>query len=297
MKGNESVEGHHLAATSPNDEIDIRQIIQRLWDGKWTILLVTVLCSLAAIAYALRAPEIYRSEALVQPRHESKSAGVLTLATQFSGLTDLYGGAIDAGGFRAVALATLESRAVIEQFIREKDLLPKMYAGAWDPIAKNWKDTNPERVPTTWEAYSHFVGGILKVEEDKRTGLVTIAIEWSDARESQQWVTELIARANGYLKANAIREGEKNLDYLEQQLRSIEQVELRRALYGVVEAELKKLMLAQGGEEFAFKTIDPAVTPKKRIRPVRRQIAVLGFLTGGFAGVLLVLARSVFRKQ
>ena len=50
-------------------------------------------------------------------------------------------------------------------------------------------------------------------------------------------------------------------------------------------------MLAKGNEEFAFKTVDPAVAPKDRIRPQRALIAIAGTLLGGLLGVLMVLVR------
>lgn len=283
-------------AAYADDEINLRELIAALWEGKWLIALITTLASAAAVAYALVATEIYRSEALVQPRQESRGGGGLgALAAQFGGLADLAGVSLGGGSDRAVAIATLKSRALIEPFIQEKNLLPKLYERQWDAAAGRWKDPDPNKIPTLWQAYNDFVAQVLKVSEDKKTGLVTVAVEWKDPQEAQQWVTELIARTNAHLKAQAIQEGEKNLAYLEAQSRSIGQVELQQALYGLVEAELKKLMIAKGGDEFAFRTIDAAALPKKRIRPKRKQIAVLGFLLGGFLGVVLVLARNAWR--
>lgn len=284
-------------AAYADDEINLRELIAALWDGKWLIAAITALSSAAAVAYALVATEIYRSEALVQPRQESRGGGggLGALAAQFGGLADLAGVSLGGGSDRAVAIATLKSRALIEPFIREKNLLPKLYEDAWDPATNNWKSADPKNVPTLWQAYNDFTNKVLRVSEDKKTGLVTVAVEWKDPQEAQQWVTELIARTNAHLKAQAIQEGEKNLAYLEAQSRSIGQVELQQALYGLVEAELKKLMIAKGGDEFAFRTIDAAAVPKKRIRPKRTQIAMIGFLLGGFVGVALVLARNAWR--
>jgi uncharacterized protein involved in exopolysaccharide biosynthesis len=278
-------------------ELDVRALIGALWDGKLVIIALTLLGSVVAIVYALLATPIYRSEVLVQPRLEAKGGGGLGgLGFSFGGLADLAGFPFAAGGDRAVAIATLRSRALIETFIRENQLLPKLYESAWDSNAKNWNDPDPKNAPTVWEAYNDFTSGILIVTEDKKTGLVTVAVEWKDPQVAAQWANDLVARANAHMRAVAIREGERNLAYLEGQSRQIGQVELREALYGLVEAELKKLMLAKGGDEFAFKTIDPAVVPERKIRPKRRQIAILGFLAGGFSGVLFVLGKLSLRR-
>ncbi len=280
------------------DEIDLRELVRTLWHDKRLIALITFASSVVALTYALLATEIFRSEALVQPREESSAGGALGgLAAQFGGLADLAGLSMGGSGDRAVAVATLRSRTVIEAFIQENNLLPKLYDSRWDSEAKNWKSADPKKIPTVWQAYNDFTKEVLRITEDKKTGLVTVAVEWRDPEEARRWVTELITRTNAFLKTKAIEEGERNLAYLEGQSRKIGQVELQQSLYSLVEKELTKLMLAKGGEEFAIKTVDAAVVPKERERPKRMQIVVLGFLLGGFAGVATVLVRNSFGKQ
>lgn len=286
-------------AANAGGEIELSKLMHSLWEGKWLIVLTTAAFSIAAVAFALLATETYRAEALVQPRQESRDAGGLVgvLASQFGGLADLAGLALGGGGDRAVAIATLKSRTVIEAFIRDKNLLPKLFEARWDADASQWKRSDLKYIPTVWRGYITFTKDILKVTDDKKTGLLTVAIEWQDPEEAQQWVTELIARTNEYLKAQAIREGEKNLAYLEEQSRKISQVELQKSLYSLVERELKKLMIGKGDEEFAIKTIDRAVVPKEPVRPKRALIAILGFLLGGIVGVIAVLVRMSWRAR
>jgi uncharacterized protein involved in exopolysaccharide biosynthesis len=275
---------------------DLKLAATALWQGRVMIGAITLAGTLVAGAYALLATEIYRAEALVQPREEARGGnGIAGLALQLGGLADLTGLSLGQTGDRAVALATLRSRALIEAFIREKNLLPKLYESKWDAAAGKWK-TTPEATPTVWEAYRLFMRKVLKVSEDKKTGLVTVAIEWDDPEESSQWVTELIERTNAHLKRKAVEEGEKNLVYLDQQSRSIGQVELRQAVYGLVETELKKLMIAKGGDEFALRTIDPAVVPKKRIWPRRGLVLASGLLVSFFIGSLAALVLNGARK-
>ena len=282
----------------PDDEIDLRQLVTTLWDGRWWIIATTFLGSAIAVAYALLATPIYRAEALVQIRQESRAGGGLNaLAAQFGGLTDFAGLSGGSGGDRALTLATLKSRVVVQAFIQDKNLLPELFEKAWDPVNKRWNVSDPQKAPTLWHGYKAFSEGILKVTEEKKTGLVTVAIEWRDAEVAAAWATELIARTNAHLRDKTILESEKNLDYLRQQLKQTGLVELQQAVYTLVESELKKLMLAKGGEEYAIKTIDPAQAPKLRTKPKRSQIAILGFLLGGFLGVIAVFVKNAFRPK
>jgi uncharacterized protein involved in exopolysaccharide biosynthesis len=278
-------------------DLDIGAVATVLWKGKGVIGLLTAVGAIVAVVYVFVQPEIFRSEALLQPRQQSGSlgrlAGLGALAAELGGIS---GAALPtAGGTeRDVSVATLRSRAVIEAFITENDLLPKIYESKWDRNAKVWK--NPTRAPTVWEAYNDFTKDVLEIREDRRTGLVTIAVEWTNPEEARQWVTEIVARTNAHLKQRAIQEGEKNLAYLQSQVQQIGQVELVQALYGLVEEQLKQMMVAKGGDEFALKTVDPAVVPKKRIRPSRVLTSLVGLFVGGLLGVLVTLGRASWTR-
>jgi uncharacterized protein involved in exopolysaccharide biosynthesis len=277
------------------NEINLRELASVLWGGRGLAALVAGLCTLAAILYAFLAPELFRSEALVEPQEPAEDRGVLGSALgQLGGLAEIAGLNVNTGAGRAVALATLKSRAVIEPFVRDEGLMQRIYESRWDSARKEWKG-DPADAPTLWEAHKYFLDELLKVSEDGSSGLVTVAIKWRDPEEAQRWVRELIARTNRHLKARAIEESDRNLAYLQTQLGSIGQLELRQSLYSLVEVELKKAMLAKGSDEFALKTIDPAVVPMERESPKRAMIIALGLIAGLLAGGICVFVRHEWR--
>jgi uncharacterized protein involved in exopolysaccharide biosynthesis len=276
---------------------DVMQLLADLWRGKRWIAACTVAALLVSGGYAFLATPIYRAEALVQMREEQRGGSLGTLAVQLGGLADAAGIAMGGAGDTAVAMATLKSRILIEPFLVQGEVLRKLYKNKWNAKEGRWKSDDPSEVPTTWEAYNKFTREALSVVEDKRTGLVTVAIEWEDPNEAQRWVSELITQANAHLRERAIREGEANLAYLQEQTGKIGQVELRRSLYGLVESELKKLMVARGSEEFAMRTIDPAVVPTKTVRPKRLLIVVVGALGGMFIGATIALLHRELLKK
>jgi LPS O-antigen subunit length determinant protein (WzzB/FepE family) len=65
----------------------------------------------------------------------------------------------------------------------------------------------------------------------------------------------------------------------------------------MIQSQTETIMLAKVREEYAFKTIDPAVVPEEKTEPKRALICVLGTLLGGMAGVLWVLIRHYGRDQ
>lgn len=271
--------------TATGSNVNLRGVLSLLWQRRRLLLVTAGIFGLAGLAYALLATEIFRAETLVLPKTQSSSEGA-SLIAQFGGVAQLAGLSVREGN-RGIALATLKSRHLIETFIREQRLLQKLYEDRWDAETKAWRGSS-SNVPTTWEAYNYFTRSILEVEDDPKTGLVTVAVEWKDPVEARQWVAELIARTNAHLKSEAVQQAERNLAYLQNEAAHVGQVEIRSALFSLVETELKALMIAKGDDEFALRTIDEPVVPEKRARPKRALIVTLAVLVGLFVGLVLV---------
>jgi uncharacterized protein involved in exopolysaccharide biosynthesis len=271
------------------DEIDVRELIKTLWAGKGTIILFTVVGAAVAASYALLATEIFRSQASVQIRDE-ENAG---LPSELGSLAALAGISVGSGDQnRELALTALESRAVIQRMIEEEELLPILYADDWNADEKRWRTSDP---PTPWKAYERFTNSVLSVSDDRNTGIVTIAIEWEDPILAAAWVGALIVRVNTFVNEATIREAEQNLKFLDQQAQTTSVVELQKTIFSMMEGEIKRLMVARNPETAPLRVIDPAVVSERRIRPRRAMIGILGILSGGLLGGVIVLARSAMR--
>jgi uncharacterized protein involved in exopolysaccharide biosynthesis len=176
--------------------------------------------------------------------------------------------------------------------------MPVLFADDWDAASRQWKG-DPEDAPTHWDAYELF-SDVRSVQEDRKTGLVTLTVDWQDPQQAAVWANELVARANSRLQQDAIEEGQKAIAFLQQQLGQAGAIEVRQALYSLIEAETKKVAIAHARKEFAFKVIDPAVAPRRKVKPQRRLIVVAGFLIGligsSFLAVLLAAIAAERKK-
>lgn len=276
------------------DEIDLRKLVKTLWRGKVLIIVCTVVSALASLAYALSAPEIYRSQALVQIRDDERRG----LTSELGSLAALAG--VSVGGRnqnREFALTALESRAVIQRMIEEEGLLPILYADQWDSANRRWRVDDPKKIPTPWKAYGVFTAKILRVSVDKKSGIVTVAAEWKDPALAAGWVQKLIVRVNSFVNDATIREAEQNLGFLDQQAKTTSMVELQKTIFAMMEGEIKRLMIARNPETAPLRVIDPPVISERRIRPKRAMICIVGTLAGGLLGVVIVLARSAMRNS
>ncbi|MDH4273730.1 MAG: Wzz/FepE/Etk N-terminal domain-containing protein [Gammaproteobacteria bacterium] len=279
------------------DEINLLDLWRVLVGAKWLILAMTALGTSVALFQALTTAPIYRADVTLAPADQDGKGGMMSSLTgQFGGLASLAGIDLGKGGANKseeiIAVAT--SRQFTESFIKEKNLMPVLYSEQWDAATNQWRIPKP---PTANDAYELFDKSIRKLVTDKKTGLTTLSIEWTDPKLTAEWANELVVRINANQKQEAIREAKQSIAYLERQLNETSMVEMRQIIYRLIESQTQRIMLANVREQFAFKVIDPAVVPEKKIKPKRALMVVLGFSVGLMLGVFSAFFRSFIRKQ
>jgi uncharacterized protein involved in exopolysaccharide biosynthesis len=283
-----------------NEEITLQQFLVSLWRAKWMIAAVAAGFAAAAAVAASFVPKTYRSTLVVALVSDSGASGQLaalgSIASQF-GLGSLAGLGGQQSSRAAESLAVLQSRTLIEGYIRDNDLLPVLYANLWDPQNRKWKTARADKAPTLWKGGEYFSRKILNVRTDPKTGLVQVTVTWKDSKMAATWANGLAKLANQVLRAKAIEESDRNVAYLTEQAAKTGVVEARQTIYKLLENELYKVMLARGTEEYAFKVLDPAAISEKPYAP-RFSVWVVAALVGGaFAASLLVLIKESFRKS
>lgn len=275
-----------------NDDVrlaDLLAVLRREWR---IVAAVTGFTTTAAIIAAFLMTPIYRAETLLSPISDERESSISALAGQLGGLAALAGMQVGGGSSKDEAVATLSARAFTEAFIRDEELLPIIYDEQWDEAQGSWKESDPENQPTVWKAAERFARDIRQVSVDKKTGLVTLAIEWKDPRLASDWANKIVQRANAQLRARAIGEARKSLAYLNGELLASSVVEVRQAIFNLIEAQTKKIMIANVREDYAFRVVDPAVPPERKVKPKRILMTVLGLMIGGMLGALAAFWRS-----
>jgi uncharacterized protein involved in exopolysaccharide biosynthesis len=138
---------------------------------------------------------------------------------------------------------------------------------------------------------------VLNVSTDKKTGLVTVSIDWTDPELAAVWADQLVSQLNQHLRLQAITRSEKNLKYLNEELARTQVEEMRKTLFDLIGQEQKNAMLANAQREFAFRVLDPAVVPDKKIKPKRAIIVLLVTVLVGFIAILIAFIRNSRKAQ
>lgn len=281
-------------AEKAEDEIDVRAVLRAIWDSKISIILITTVCTLAAVVYALMATEWYRAEVILAPVAEESES---MLAGSLGGIASLAGLNLGRSGSTAEAMAILRAREFVGRFIEDNGLLQILYAEDWDAERGAWRETDPAEQPDIRDAILYFLDNVLGVSQDKDSQLATVSIQWTDPELAARWANELADRLNEQMRRRAEREAETNVAYLQEELSRTNLVTLQQTISRLLETELQKLMLARGNEEFAFRIIDAAQPPKYRYYPRRFAIVAFGGIVGGFIALVWVFLRRSLKAD
>jgi uncharacterized protein involved in exopolysaccharide biosynthesis len=271
---------------------DLRAAIATLWAKRWWVVAAVIVFTVAFAAAAFLMTPVFRVSTVMVPATTDRSGlnNVLTSALgSLGGLASLAGvnvGAVDAE--TEEALAVLRSRQFTEAFIRDRQLMPVLFFEEWDASAKRWR--SQEKPPTPAQAFKYFDQTIRTVEQDKKTGLITLHIEWKDREQAAAWANELVERLNAEMRSRAIEKANASVGYLQRELEGTSEVGTREAINRLIEAQIKQRMVANVTREYAFRVVDRAMAPDldDPVKPRKLLLLLAGPVAGFLVGATVV---------
>ena len=297
------------------DEIDLRELFTVLWAGKVMIVAITVVFAITAVIYALSVPNQYKATTLLVPS-QSDGGGLSGALGQLGGLASLAGVSIGGGesGESQVAQKIMKSWSFVEHFIVDNDLAVEVYAAKgwnkasgelridqdiYDTETKTWLISDSSGLagpPSSWMLFKSF-SKRLAVSEDKKTGLISVSIEYYSPHIAKRWLDLYISSINKHMQERQMEKVSRNIQYLENQIEKTEIAEMQEVFYTIIEEQLKSKMLVEASPNYVFTEVSPSMIPEEKSQPKRALICILGVMLGGMLSVLLVLVLHYARKS
>lgn len=282
--------------------VTVRDFLYFIRRSRWILLASMLFFALAVFALAeVLPPEYTASVTLVPTPKQGPSSGIGSLSSAVSGLGGLASLAgINIGnttGQKAVALATLKSHLLLNKFITKNHLMPILFPSDWNAKQGTWLSSNPKRIPHLWDADQLFDKAIRTIKTNTRSGVVVLTIKWHNPTLAAEWANGLVNLTNNYLRNQKIKETRRELAYLRRQISKTNVVAVRNAIYGLMETEIKTLMIATGRKQFAFRVVDPAIPPRRPISPRPLLWTVGGALIGLFLGGLIAVLHETLMED
>ena len=296
-----------------DDEIDLRELFGVLWSGKIKIIVITAIFAVGSVFYALSIPNQYKATALLAPA-QSDGGGLSSALGQLGGLASLAGVSIGGGesSESQIAQEIMKSWSFVEGFIADNELAVEVYAAegwskgsnellinqdAYDSGNKQWltQDSSGNLAPpSSWQLFKTF-SGMLSVSEDKKSGLVSVSIEYYSPHMVKEWLDMYVAAINSHMQSRQVAKVSNNIAYLKAQIDKTSIAEMREVFYTIIEEQTKNKMVAEASPDYAFVAVSPSMVPEEKSQPKRALICILGTLLGGMLSVLLVLVSHYAR--
>ena len=295
------------------DDMDLGEILSILWSGKFIIIFVTTVFAVASVFYALSIPNQYKASVLLAPA-QSDGGGLSGALGKMSGLASLA--VVNLGGGESsefeIAQEIMKSWSFVERFIADNDLAVEVFAGeGWSKtsgklhINKDIYDIESHRwliedsdgnlgPPSSWQLFTKFAQ-MVSVSEDKKSGLVSVSIEYYSPQIAKDWLDMYVSAINEHMQERQISKVSNNIAYLENQINKTAIAEMREVFYTIIEEQTKNKMVAEASPEYAFVAVSPSMVPEQKSKPKRAQICIMGTFLGGMLSVFLVFVRRYVR--
>ena len=302
--------------TQYDDDIDLRELFGALWAGSRKIIAITAVFAFVSVIYALSLSDQYKATVLLAPA-QSDSSDLSGALGQLGGLASLAG--VDIGGGDSseaqMAQEIMKSWSFIEVFIAEKNISVEVYAAEgwsrgsnelqidddiYDAETKTWlvenDNTGEVGPPSSWVLFQAFSERLV-VSENKKSGLVSVSIEYYSPQIAKQWLDMYVAAINAHMQQRQMEKVTNNINYLQAQIENTSIAEMREVFYTIIAEQTKNKMLAEASPEYAFVAVSPSMVPEEKSQPQRAFICILGTLLGGMLSVMLVLVMHYARKS
>lgn len=285
-----------LASYEDAPLFDGRKIVATLFARRWLLIVCGFLSALAFGVIAFTMDPVYRSSVVLVPVDRS-GAGLGGALGRLDGLASVIGLGMGArGNDTAEAIAVLESREFNEKFIVKYQLLPRLFQDKWDAQNKRW-NLPAGKEPTLAKAFKRFDEGIREVIQDRKTGLVTIQVDWKDRNEAATWSNLLVSELNAEMRKRAVVDADASQVFLEKELAQTGTVATRDAISRLIESQIKQRMLANVTQEYAFRVVDRALPPDAGdvLRPRKFRLIAIGGVVGFALAALWILVSGSLR--
>lgn len=296
-----------------SNEIDIYKLVLILYKGKWVISFITAIVSILAVIYSLSLPNIYQSQALLAPVSHSDNS--TPSVRGLDGLASLAGVNMpnSVENNAAKAIKKIGSLSFFQDNIMPNISLAELMAlESWDSktnevifddktyneTTNSWiqHSTSASSKPSAQQSFEVFQKNLM-INEDKKTGFVSISIKNQSPYLAKKWIELLIEEINNFYREKDRLQAEKSVNYLNQQISKTPLTEIKQVVAALLQQEIKKLTLIEARESYVYEYIDPPAVMEKKVMPRRSLICILGFLIGSMLGAIIVLIRHyVFNK-
>ena len=272
------------------------RLFELLWARKLWIIAFGLAGSVAGTAISFFLTPVYESSVVTVWKGDDtggQSLGGL-VGGQLGSLASAAGLLQGGESSQSEALAVIRSDQFSRRFIEQEDLLAELFAEHWDEANAGWSADRANDPPTLADGAERFRNRTRRISQEVREQTITIRMRSRSPERAAELANAFVALANTQLQTQRIADAQNSIDFLAEQLKTQDSLEIQSAIYRMMESQLSTIVFAQVRPDFAFRIVDPAVPSDTddEVWPSKPLFLFVGGLIGGLLGVGLVLLRS-----
>lgn len=306
-----------LASAGSDEQMTLREVFQRVWRGKWTVI-ITAMFFVAAVSIWMKSVSpLYTAKIVVAPA-SGGSSGMAARLSRYSGVAALAG--IDLPADETVTpfsqfSEVITSPLVADRLAKKHGILPRVFKGAWtwNAESKSWtrkqglltplKDwlrgffNLPPRAEPSANALASILKQKLAIRLVKNSGMQLIQIRHKDPVFAANLLTWLHQESDNLIREEAEARTSRQIAYIDQKLRTVTAADHRRSLVELLLDQEKQMMMIQVDLPFAARIIEPAIASDDPTFPRPPLFLLVAGVGGLIIGVCLAFLIQVTRRQ
>src|SRR5450759_2416571 len=290
--------------TSPDDEINLLDLMIVLAKHKKMIMLVTFAAALFAVGYSLLMPNIYTGTSKILPPQSSQSSSInAIMLAQLGGLTGgAAGAALGLKDPNALYLAMLKSRNIMEKIVRHFDLQTvyevktmtdalkalgnesTINSGKDDVIIVEVDDKDPQRAAALANAYIEELNKLMQ----------TFAL--TEASQRGQFFENQMKPAKDKLTDAEItfdRTPNTSLQYMD----AMRNLRYQESIYDILARQFASASLDEAKDSPLIQVLDKAFVPENKSKPKRSLIVILVAMVAFFLAVIWAFIKEALTRS
>lgn len=259
-------------------------LLQALWRRRGLLITIWMIAMVIAALRVFTMESLFTSSALLRPLpleqvEETADAGIGGASVR--GLLSRGSGRDDF----AIA-AFLRSRQLMDAVIDELELKRELFPARWDGSRDEWIEDAGGK-PSDGEARRAF-DRHADASYDEFTGLLLLEVSWSDPERAKDIADAFLELADRLLRRAAIAEGERRIDELQREMKSVAVGEVGVFLAEEMTRAVSSLTSIKARARYAFRVIDPPVVPDRKSWPPRLMLLMLAALAAAAVEIAVV---------
>ncbi|OPY79849.1 MAG: Tyrosine-protein kinase wzc [Syntrophorhabdus sp. PtaU1.Bin153] len=184
-----------------DDEINLLDYLIVLAKHKKLILYITMGAAIATAIVSLLMTPIYKAETKILPPAQGGSGIAAQLLSQLGGIGAVAGGSLAVKTPSDLYVGLIKSRTILDRIIDRFDLM-RTYKAKYRDGVRN------------------ALGGVLNIKDDKKSGIITIAVEDKDPKRAAAMANAFVEELQRLNTGLAITEASQRRLFFEEQLKA-----------------------------------------------------------------------------